>query len=137
VPANQTIAELSTLVVTNTATDADLPANTLTFSLVSGPAGASINPTTGVLTWTPSAGQGRSTNVITVKVTDNGVPALGDSKSFTVAVTHANSAPVLSPISDQVAFGGMQMTVTNSATDMDVPPTYRLTVWTPALPPER
>src|SRR5207249_2279926 len=119
--SNQTIAELSTLVVTNTATDADLPANTLTFSLVSGPAGVSINPTTGVLTWTPTAGQGPSTNVITVKVTDNGVPALSDSKSFAVAVTHANSAPVLSPISDQVTFGGMQMTVTNSATDMDVP----------------
>src|SRR5439155_928217 len=80
VPANQTIAELSTLVVTNTATDADLPANTLTFSLVSGPSGASVNPTTGVLTWSPTAAQGPSTNVITVKVTDNGVPALSDSK---------------------------------------------------------
>src|SRR5437762_10166867 len=61
-PANQIIAELSTLVVTNTATDADLPANTLTFSLVSGPAGVSVNPTTGVLTWSPTEAQGPSTN---------------------------------------------------------------------------
>src|SRR5439155_20569160 len=90
VPANQTIAELSTLVVTNTATDADLPANTLTFSLVSGPAGASVNPTTGVLTWSPTAAQGPSTNLITVKVSDNGVPSLSDSKSFTVVVTEEN-----------------------------------------------
>src|SRR5439155_1051973 len=62
VPGNQTINELSVLVVTNTASDTDLPANTLTFALVSGPSGVSVNPTTGVLTWTPTESQGPSTN---------------------------------------------------------------------------
>src|SRR5207249_909781 len=98
---NQSITELSTLVVTNTATDADLPANTLTFSLVSGPAGVSINPTTGVLTWSPTEAQGPSTNLITVKVSDNGMPALSDSKNFTVVVSEANSAPVLTGLTNQ------------------------------------
>src|SRR5206468_2472087 len=95
VPPNQTIDELTTLVVTNTAVDADVPANTLTFSLLSPPAGMVLDPNTGVLTWTPGETQGPSTNLIKVKVTDNGVPALSDTKSFTVVVNEENSAPVL------------------------------------------
>ena len=43
----------SLLTFTATATDADLPANTLTFSLSGEPVGASIDPNTGVFTWTP------------------------------------------------------------------------------------
>src|SRR5439155_23216194 len=107
--------------VTNTATDADVPANTLTFSVVSGPAGVSLNPTSGVLTWTPTESQGPSTNLITVKVIDNGVPALSDSKSFTVVVTEANSAPVLTVPADQTITELSALVVTNTATDADVP----------------
>src|SRR5437667_3827925 len=72
VPPNQTIDELTTLVVTNTAVDADIPANTVAFTLLSPPAGMTIDSSTGVLTWTPTEAQGPSTNLITVKVTDNG-----------------------------------------------------------------
>jgi len=36
---NHTIAELTPLVVTNAATDTDIPANTLTYMLVAPPAG--------------------------------------------------------------------------------------------------
>jgi hypothetical protein len=40
---------------TASATDADVPANTLTFSLGAGaPAGATINGTTGAFSWTPT-----------------------------------------------------------------------------------
>src|SRR2546426_12358026 len=67
--------------------------NALTFSLVSAPTGVNLDPSTGVLTWTPTEAQGPSTNLITVKVTDNGVPQSSDIKSFTVVVTEANSAP--------------------------------------------
>src|SRR3989442_412320 len=56
VPANQTMAEQTTLNVSATATDADLPANTLTFALVSAPAGMSINPASGAISWTPTEG---------------------------------------------------------------------------------
>src|SRR5439155_7614640 len=92
VPTAQTVAELSTLTVTNSASDSDLAANTLTFSLVSAPAGVNLNPSSGVLSWTPSQAQGPSTNLITVRVTDSGAPPLSDTKSFTVVVTEANSA---------------------------------------------
>ncbi|MBI4323715.1 MAG: hypothetical protein HY674_00455, partial [Chloroflexi bacterium] len=83
---NQTINEGATLTLTASATDADSPANTLTYSLVSPPAGATINPLTGVFSWTPTTAQSPSTNTITVKVMDNGSPSLSDTKSFTVVV---------------------------------------------------
>src|SRR5205814_5636363 len=83
------------LTVTNTASDADLTLNLLRSSLVSAPTGVNLDPSSGVLTWTPSEAQGPSTNLITVKVTDNGVPQASDTKSFTVVVTEANSAPVV------------------------------------------
>src|SRR5205814_7178188 len=81
VPIDQTVTELSTLTVTNTAIDADLPANTLTFGLVSAPTGVNLNPSTGVLTWTPTEAQGPSTNLITVGLTDNRAPPTSDTWS--------------------------------------------------------
>src|SRR2546426_1098822 len=51
VPADQVVAELSTLVVGNTATDSDVPAGTLTFSLVVAPSGMSLDASSGVITW--------------------------------------------------------------------------------------
>ena len=40
VQTNRTVLELSSLVVTNAASDPDLPANVLTYSLLNPPAGA-------------------------------------------------------------------------------------------------
>src|SRR5204862_129394 len=57
VPASATIPELSAYTFTATASDADLPPQTLTFSLVSAPAGPTIDGTTGVFTWTPTEAQ--------------------------------------------------------------------------------
>src|SRR2546425_11858755 len=88
------INELTTLTVTNTATDGDLPANVLTYQLVAPPTGASISAS-GVVSWTPSEAQGPSTNTFTTIVTDNGTPALSATNSFTVTVNEVNSAPVL------------------------------------------
>src|SRR5206468_125168 len=82
---------------------------------------ASIN-SSGIITWTPTEAQGPSSGVLfTTKVTDNGAPALSATNTFTVAVNELNSAPVLSPISDQIAFAGVQLTFTSSATDVDFP----------------
>src|SRR6185503_17185789 len=122
VPADQMINELSTLVVTNNATDPDLPANTLTFSLEPGaPAGASINATNGVFTWTPTEAQGPSTNLITVLVTDDGSPPSSDTRSFTVVVNEVNRAPVLTVLADQMINELSTLVATNTATDPDLP----------------
>jgi hypothetical protein len=118
--AVQTVNELATLTVTNTATETDLPANTLTSQLLAGPTNASISAG-GIFTWTPTEAQGPSTNTITTVVTDDGSPPLSATNSFTVIVMEVNSPPVLWPISDQIALAGTRLTVTNSATDPDVP----------------
>src|SRR5206468_3458729 len=119
--ANQTINEGSTLTITNVAADTDVPAKALTFGLVSPPAGASIDPNSGVFTWTPSETQGPSTNLVTVRVTDNGSPPLSDTKNFTVVVNEVNSAPVLGPIFDKTIKELNTLTFTITADDVDVP----------------
>jgi Putative Ig domain/Domain of unknown function (DUF4214)/PKD domain len=65
------------------ATDPD-PGQMLTYSLDPGsPAGAKVDPITGVFTWTPTASGDYK---VTIRSTDNGSPPLGDSKTFTISV---------------------------------------------------
>ncbi len=135
VPGTQTLDELTQLSVTLTATDSDLPAQPVTFSLVSGPGGVSLNATTGVLTWTPSETQGPSTNTITVRATDNGSPAASVTNSFTVIVNEVNVTPVLSPLANRTISEGATLTFTATATDADRPVnllTYSLDPGSPA-----
>jgi cyclophilin family peptidyl-prolyl cis-trans isomerase len=81
------VGELLTFTVT--ATDADSPQSSLRFSLATGaPAGATINETTGVFTWTPNAGQ-VGANSITVQVTDG---TLTGQDTFQVTVVQPTSA---------------------------------------------
>jgi hypothetical protein len=76
------------LTFTATATDADLPPNTLTFSLDAGaPMGASIDPNTGVFEWTPTESQGPGPHSVVVRVTDSGVPSLDDAVTVPITVT--------------------------------------------------
>lgn len=76
-----------TLAVTNVAADPDVPAQTLRFSLAEAPSGASINEQSGVFRWTPTCGQGNSTNRISIRVTDNGLPVnLSATQTFLVTV---------------------------------------------------
>src|SRR6185503_4730695 len=81
--ANQTVYVGSTLSLTAVGSDLDLPPQTLTYSLTgSVPAGASINPTTGAFSWTPTAAQGGQIYTLTVRVTDNGTPNLFAEQQF-------------------------------------------------------
>jgi len=135
VPADVTINELATLNVSASASDSDLPANTLTFSLLTPPAGMTIVPATGAISWTPTEAQGPSTNVITVVVADNGSPALSTTNTFTVTVNEVNTAPSLPAIADRTIHAGQSLTFTNTATDSDSPAnalTYNLD---PGAPP--
>lgn len=75
---------------------ADVDASRLSFSLLSdAPAGTSIDPETGAFSWTPSEAQGPGNYTISVRVTDNGTPALSSTNSFVVEVTEPNNPPVL------------------------------------------
>ena len=83
IPA-QTVSQGAELTFTASATDPDLPANTLTYSLIGAPAGASINGSTGVFTWTPAEAQGPGTFNFTVRVSDGN---LTHDQPVTVTVT--------------------------------------------------
>ena len=95
-----TILAGRTLLITNTANDPDLPAQTLAWSLSSAPAGAtisSINPTNGVLSWRPMMAQSPSTNTFNVVVMDNGTPPLGATQGVTVKVVQPRSPQLFKP----------------------------------------
>ena len=117
---DRSLDELTLLTVTNTATDADVPANVLSYELLVSPAGAVIDGE-GVISWTPTESQGPSTNTITTVVTDNGAPPLSVTNSFTVTVSEVNTAPVLPVQTDRTIDELTLITVTNTATDGDVP----------------
>jgi hypothetical protein len=84
--SNQTILAGRTLRVTNSASDADIPAQTLTFSLLNAPTNAAVNSGSGVFTWRPAIAQSPSTQTVAVVVSDNGAPIMSATQSFTVAV---------------------------------------------------
>ena len=92
--ASRTISSAMTLLITNAASDTDIPANALTFTLAAdAPLGAAVDPLSGVFSWHPGAGQSPSTNPIAVIVTDNGLPLLSATQTFTIIVTNANLPP--------------------------------------------
>jgi subtilisin-like proprotein convertase family protein len=93
----QTINPLATLTVINTATDANLPPQTLTYALSSTVTGTNLPAitTNGIITWTPTTAQARTTNTFTTIVADSGVPPLSATNSFTVIV---NPLPVISSV---------------------------------------
>lgn len=84
--SNQTILAGRTLLVTNSASDADIPAQTLTFSLLNAPTNAAINSSSGVFTWRPTIAQSPSTQTVAVVVSDNGTPIMSATQSFTTTV---------------------------------------------------
>lgn len=92
--SNQIILAGRVLALTNFAGDADVPAQTLKFNLLTFPTGAAINTNTGVFTWRPAIAQSPSTQAVTVAVADNGVPPLSATQGFSVAVA-APSRPHL------------------------------------------
>ncbi len=94
--SNPTILAGRTLLITNLATDADLPAQTLTFGLQSSPSGATVNSTNGLFTWRPGVAQSGGTYPLAVQVTDNGTPSM--------SATQISSVTVLRPAQPAIGF---------------------------------
>ena len=92
VNAGPSIANIPTLnrllgqsvIRTAVAIDTDIPNNQLTWSLVSGPPGATIDPASGEFFWTST---GVGTFPVTIRVDDDGAPQLFDTEFFNVVVT--------------------------------------------------
>lgn len=122
----------STVLINLSATEID-PDQILSFSLDLGaPANASVNSTNGVFTWPTTVADDGSTNLITAHVTDDGIPPLDHTTSFTITVV---SAPGIQ--SAEVA-GGM-FTLTWSAIPgktyrVQYKETFDAADWTDLLP---
>ncbi|HEY8561694.1 MAG TPA: Ig-like domain-containing protein [Pyrinomonadaceae bacterium] len=119
---NKAVDEETPLTFTVGASDPDLPANALTYSLVNAPTGASIDASTGAFSWTPSEAQGAGTYNVTFRVTDNGAPALSAEETVTITVREVNKAPKFT-----AAIGGRTvdeetpLVFAAGATDPDLP----------------
>ncbi len=85
---NKAVDELATLVFTATATDGDIPTQTLTFSLDAGSVGSITAG--GVFTWTP---QTAGSYTATVRVSDDGILPLDDAETITITVNEVGAAP--------------------------------------------
>ena len=125
VPTTQTVYVTTTLTVTNYGTDSDLPANSLTFGLVSPPLGMSMNAATGVLSWTPTGGQA-GTNTICVSVTDYNPWAVNSqhlsvTNCFTVVVKGLTAPTFTQQPSNQVVSAGLGFAFTSLATGFPYP----------------
>jgi predicted phosphodiesterase len=97
---NQQVQPGGLLSFTDLATDPYSPPDVLTFTLLSGPPGAAIDPQTGVFSWSPPSAAPLETFSITLKVADNGTPELSATQQFLVTV--------LGPRRPSLAFAGWQ-----------------------------
>jgi carbonic anhydrase/acetyltransferase-like protein (isoleucine patch superfamily) len=114
---NQTVSVGIPLVITNQATDADQPWQTLTFGLLSAPAGSTLDSATGIYQWRPRVSQAGGVYYLAVRVTDNGTPNLSAYQSAFFTVNPVN-APTLT-----TSFANGRMTL---AVDGDYGPDYSI-----------
>ena len=111
------VSEGSLLTFNVQATDTDLPAQRLTYRLVTGPTGMVVT-TNGVVSWRPTKAQGPSTNRVRIGVSDG---VAGISQEFDVLVFEQNQPPVWTDPGTRRVSEGLQLTFTLKASDADLP----------------
>ncbi|HLH56506.1 MAG TPA: hypothetical protein VKY92_23170 [Verrucomicrobiae bacterium] len=120
--ANVTINENDAFTLTPTASDSDVPRQTLSFALLTAPASATIDPATGAIRWQTGEAQGGTTNLFVVSVSDNGSPSLSATQSFNVIVNDVNSPPFfINPPSGLSVDQGGILSYSFAAGDPDIP----------------
>ncbi len=115
----ENVAEGDTLTVDVDAIDPNGGLDTLTFSLDQGPAGAAIDPATGLFVWTPAETDGGQIIDVTVRVTDSG--GLFATRAFSFSVIENNSPPVFASVDRQLVQIGQTLDLALTATDADDP----------------
>ncbi len=130
-PSNQVINEFTTLTAGVNAYDPNVPPETLVFSLLSGPSGLTMDPGTGIVSWTPAQTQSPSTNTVVVSAANNGTPPLAATNSFTVVVREVNVAPTLAGIRTQTINVNTTLIVTNNAIDPNLKATLSYALLNP------
>ncbi|MEZ6070741.1 MAG: putative Ig domain-containing protein [Pirellulales bacterium] len=115
--ADVVVGRDETLSFTVTASDDDLPENTLSYSLSGQPTGMTIDPATGLITWTTATDEAGAEYPIFVNVSDGAGGSASTSFTLRVAV-----APVLD-VTDATANDGVELTIdlTTFLTDENLP----------------
>src|SRR5436189_2008221 len=80
----------------------------------------SIHTNRGDINSSPTRRSSDLTNVVTVRVSDDGSPSLSDTKTFTVIVNEVNTAPVLTVPSDQTINELTTLVVNTTAIDNEI-----------------
>ncbi len=88
----------------------------LVYSAANLPAGASFDPLTRTLRWTPTAGQAGNFGGIVFTVSDGSYSA---NETISIKVNPSTPSPVLAPIGDKTIPAGRKLEFTISATDPD------------------
>ena len=120
---NQSVDEHANLTFSASATDSDVPAQTLQFSIDNAatgifPSGATMTPS-GEFSWTPNETQGPGTYRVKVIVSDG---ALADDEEIQLTVAEVNAAPALTLPPDIITQWGMAVpNVSATASDPDLP----------------
>ncbi|MBI2314517.1 S8 family serine peptidase [Candidatus Daviesbacteria bacterium] len=118
--STQTTDEDTAKVITLSATDADLPANTLTYSIVAGPSHGSLSAVSGnSVTYTPAANYNGSDS-FTFRVNDGSVNS--NTATINITVNAVNDAPtitVASPNGGEIWAGDSSHDITWNASDTD------------------
>jgi subtilisin family serine protease len=128
---DRSVAELTTLTFTVSATDPELPAHALTYSATGLPAGATFDADTCLFGWTPSEAQGPGRYEVTFVVSDG---TTNDSETVTIAVGEVNAAPVLAPIGNQEVDEQTLLVLTVTAGDTNDVPANAVTLSVAGLP---
>jgi subtilisin-like proprotein convertase family protein len=127
--SSSTIIDMDELTVTNinnAALDSNSPPQLVFYSgPTNNPSFVHIDSFSGVITLDPQEIDGPSTNIIVTVATDNGYPPLSSTNIFTLIVNEVNTPPFWTngvPASTNYTIGvGQLLTVTNTATDSDIP----------------
>jgi len=90
--SNRTINPGVSLTIPAIATDVE--GASLGYALVSGPAGCSVNPTTGTFTWRPTIAQSGVTYPVAIRATENGTGGLSSTLNFQTTVNPATAPQV-------------------------------------------
>jgi glucose/arabinose dehydrogenase len=121
---DQSITEGSTLTLTASVSDPDQSSDTLQFSIVNPPSGASIDPNSGVFAWTPA--DGRIVKSITIRVLDVNANL---SSTTTFRVTVSTVAPAVSISGASTAIEDTTYTLALSAAYNGDPDGDTITTW--------
>jgi len=119
--ANVVLQEGETMRFRVQASDPDGASPALRYSLQSPVPGIVIDPTSGVVSWTTGESDGGRMVDLTVFAHDAGFPAATGMQTVPVTVLEKNSAPTITPISEQQTSAGQPLAIDVIAIDPDFP----------------